>query len=1020
VTLLVAFGHGRLAASDKPAVGRGNYQVTAWGIAEGLPQSSVTGIVELPDGALWLSTFGGLVRFDGVRFEVLDLANVAGLPSNRITALAAAPRGGLLLATQTGFVVHLVDGKVVESFAPPDPEIELVALAVSSAGAIYSRQTDGEIYRIDGGRLREIQSVGHGIGFHSLLAMPDGGIWTGALESLVRLDTAESFDLPGALWALADDRRGGLWLGLADGLAHFAAGRIERVAVAPALPGPITCLLSVSEDRLWVGTSHGPVELAREPGGTWRQIAAPIVLPEGVAVRSMLRDREGILWVGSNSQGLYRVTPSPVAIVGPEVGARSITALSPDGAGGTWFAAACSGLFHVSAEGAVSAVSLVRPGELPTGCSHSLALDSRRRLWVRTYARVFVIDPEPGGGTSRPRQVAVALPEEEGALVADPDGSLWIASRKGRVERLTPSGELRLESAIGSELHSAALAADGSLWLGGRGELFHLRDGRVERLAARENVPLGALRALLPRADGSLLIGSYGGGLGLLRDGQVRRISTEEGLADNAISGLVEDEQGRVWVLANRGISVFGRGELEGLKGAAPAHLRPVHFGWDRGVPEGNFGSPAAFASQAGRLWFGTIDGAVSIDAGAFPFNKVPPIVVIESVWLDERRVPFAPSLEIPAGTARVRFSFTTFARTAPTRVRFRQRLEGVDRDWVDLGERRASSWTPAGPGSFRFEVEARNEDGIWSTRPAAIALTVLPAWWQTTAFRLAAGVGLAGALFGLHRLRSRAMRRRNRTLILEIEERKRAEGEAARLRRELEHVTRMATAGELATSLAHEVNQPLAAIVSNAQAGRRFLHLGEAGRAELEDIFGDIARQGQRASEVIQRLRVFLGKEPPHRDRLDLNEVVRQVLPLVRREIEERRIRLVLDFADLPAVTGDRVQLQQVAVNLIQNACEALRDWPGPRRIYLRSRLAGTRAELTVEDSGPGAAPQVAATLFDPFVTTKSGGMGMGLSICRSLVEAHGGALTHETPAEGGARFRLHLPVVVAAGGQG
>ena len=274
--------------------------------------------------------------------------------------------------------------------------------------------------------------------------------------------------------------------------------------------------------------------------------------------------------------------------------------------------------------------------------------------------------------------------------------------------------------------------------------------------------------------------------------------------------------------------------------------------------------------------------------------------------------------------------------------------------------------------------------------------------------------------LVGAHRLRLRALRRRNRALLLEIDERQRAEGMAARLHRELEHVTRMATAGELATSLAHEVNQPLAAIVSNAQAGRRFLHLGEAGRAELEEIFGDIARQGQRASEVIQRLRVFLGKEPPHRDRLDLNEVVRQVLPLVRREIEERRIRLVLDFADLPLVTGDRVQLQQVAVNLIQNACEALRDWTGPRRIYLRSRLAGTRAELTVEDSGPGVAPQVAATLFDPFVTTKSGGMGMGLSICRSLVEAHGGALTHEAPAEGGARFRLELPADSATEGAG
>lgn len=1018
LALLVAAASGQLAASEAPStVARGSYQVASWGIADGLPQSTVTGIVELPDGELWLSTFGGLVRFDGVRFEVFDLANVPGLPSNRITALAAAPAGELLLATQTGSIVRLADGEVVETFAPADHGTELIALAVSSSGAVHAREATGEVYRGEAGRLREIVTVGYGVGYHNLLALPDGGIWTGALRQLVRVDTGERFDLPSAIVDLADDGKGGIWLGLEDGLAHFAGGRLERVVVTPALLGAVTCLLPDGDGRLWVGNRHGPVELARQPDGSWLQVAAPFTLSSGVEVRSMHKDREGNLWVGSNGQGLFRVTPSPVSIVGPASGPLAVSALAPDGAGGTWFTAGCQGLFHVTPVGALTAVDLVAPGAAGAGCWYALALDRQRRLWVRARERLFVLEPAADAGKARVTQVPVKLPEEEGSLVADPDGSLWVASRGGRVERLTANGDLRFETQLAAELHSAVLAADGSLWLGGWGELFHLHDGRVERLGSEQNVPLGAVRALLPRGDGALLIGTYGGGLGVLRNGVVRRISTEQGLADNAISGFVEDGEGRIWVLANRGISVFAKGELDSMRGDASPYLQPVDFGMERGVPEGNFGSPAGFAAQDGRLWFGTLDGALSLDATAFPFNRVPPRVVIESLWLDDRRVPAAPRIEIPANTARVRFTFTTFARTAPARVRFRQRLEGVDRDWVDLGDRRTSSWTPAGPGTFRYEVEARNEDGIWSAQPAAIVLTVRPAWWQTTAFRVAALLLASGLLLGAHRLRLRNLRLRNRALRLEIEERQRAEGVAARLRHELEHVSRIASAGELATSLAHEVNQPLAAIVSNAQAGQRFLHLGESGRAELDGIFADIARQGQRASDVILRLRAFLAKEAPHRDALDLNEVVLQVLPLVRREIGERAIDLVIDFApDLPQLTGDRVQLQQVVVNLVQNACDAMRSYPSPRRLAIASRAAGSQVELTVSDSGPGVPSSVAAAIFEPFVSTKGGGMGMGLSICRSLVESHGGTLTHESPAEGGARFRVCLPVASAA----
>ena len=995
---------------------RGEHQVASWTVAEGLPQGTVLDILETPVGELWLATFGGLVRFDGARFEVFDLANLAGLPSNRITALAADAASGLWLATQTGHVVHFAGGRVDTVIPPPDRRTELVALAISSAGAVYTRAALGQVYRVEGGAQHEVLSAGVGSGFHNLRATPDGGIWAGTGGRLFRIDTGEHFDLTGSLLDLAADGAGGLWLGLEDGLARFAGGRMTRVVVAPALTGPVTAILTAGDDRLWLGTLHGVTEVWNGGDGIWRQVSAPMQLREGFAVRALRRDHEGNVWVGSNGQGLFRLTPRPTLVRKATTGPASVTAVVPDGFGGAWFTAGCSGLFHADAAGKTVAVQVAPPGE-PFGCEHALAVDSGHQLWVRARQRLFVLEASrKGDAAGMPRALPVRLPEEGGHLLPAPDGTLWIVSRGGRIERLAADGGLSLVTDLATELRSAARAADGTLWIGGRGEVFRLRGGLVERFGLEANVPLGAVRALLPRPGGALLIGTYGGGIGLLRDGRVRRISTEQGLIDNSISGLIEDLQGRVWILSNRGLSTIAAGDLERLGADLRSHLLPVVLGPERGMPEANFGAPAAAIADDGRLWFTTIEGAVSIDSATFPWNRVAPSVVIEGVQVDERHVPFSPRVEIPAATARVRIDFTSFSRRAPERVQFRIRLEGIDREWVDVGARRFSVWTPSRPGEFRFEVEARNEDGVWSAQPEAIVLAVLPAWWQTTAFRLAALAATAVLLLGFHRLRLRALRRRNRALVLEIEERQRAEGLAARLRSELEHVTRVATAGELATSLAHEVNQPLAAIVSNAQAGRRFLDLGEAGRREVEEIFGDIARQGQRASEVIHRLRTFLGKEAPHRDALDLNDVVREVLPLVRREIEERRIDLVLEFATgLPRVTGDRVQLQQVVVNLIQNACDAMRASPSPRRLELRShssQVSGAAVELTVGDTGPGVAEPVAASIFEPFVSTKIDGMGMGLSICRSLVESHGGSLTLESPAEGGARFRVRLPV--------
>jgi PAS domain S-box-containing protein len=251
---------------------------------------------------------------------------------------------------------------------------------------------------------------------------------------------------------------------------------------------------------------------------------------------------------------------------------------------------------------------------------------------------------------------------------------------------------------------------------------------------------------------------------------------------------------------------------------------------------------------------------------------------------------------------------------------------------------------------------------------------------------------------------------------LMDITERNRTQDALQQAHAELAHVTRLTTLGELTASIAHEVNQPLAAIVTNGEACLRWLgydppQLGEV-RSGLESMISD----GVRASEVVWGLRALSKKTDPQRIRLSLNDVIDQVILLVQREVLTHRVSLRLELARaLPLVLGDRVQLQQVIMNLLVNGIQAMAAVTDrPRELLVRSQQGeGDHVLVEVQDTGVGVAPENMNQLFNPFFTTKQNGMGMGLSICRSIIEAHGGRIWASGNAGPGATFHFTLPPV-------
>ncbi len=245
---------------------------------------------------------------------------------------------------------------------------------------------------------------------------------------------------------------------------------------------------------------------------------------------------------------------------------------------------------------------------------------------------------------------------------------------------------------------------------------------------------------------------------------------------------------------------------------------------------------------------------------------------------------------------------------------------------------------------------------------------------------------------------------------VMDVTERRRAEEE----RQALAHANRITTMGQLTASIAHEVNQPIAAVVTNAQAALRWLNMRPSDPEEVRQALDRIVRNGRRAGDVISRIRALVAKAAPRNDRLDINEVMLEVIALTRGELRGGGTSLQTQLAEgLPLILGDRIQLQQVMLNLIFNAVEAMsgsRD--GSRALLISTEQDGPGGVLVaVQDSGPGLNPESTDRLFDAFYTTKPGGMGMGLSICRSIIEAHGGRMWATANIPQGATFRFNLP---------
>jgi signal transduction histidine kinase len=454
-------------------------------------------------------------------------------------------------------------------------------------------------------------------------------------------------------------------------------------------------------------------------------------------------------------------------------------------------------------------------------------------------------------------------------------------------------------------------------------------------------------------------MGTRSEGLWRWRDGRVDKLGPSEGYPVRSVHAILDDGLGFLWMPSQRGIVRAARADLHATADGRARHLDAILIDRQDGLPsvEGSSSQPSCLRDSRGDLWFANQRGIALVHPGEVRPNPVPPPVQIFFLEYHpamgnaaevranlpglgttskavQYQAPFPKTLELPPGCYGIEITYAAPSFSAPEQLRFQTRLEGLSQQWEDISNRRVSRFEQLPPGDYSFHVRAANNDGIWNEAGDSVAFTILPYYWQTRTFRAAVGLLLAATGAGVVWWRTRT---RRRSILAEMDrmqremaERKRTEEVLSRQRNELAHMSRVTVLGELSGSLAHELNQPLTSILSNAQAAQRYLAQANPDLDELREILSDIVNEDQRAGEIIRRLRGLLKKGEEQHHELDPNLIVQEVLRLVRNDLLNQGITAEVQLTpNSPQVLGDRVQLQQVLLNLILNACEAMSALP-------------------------------------------------------------------------------------------
>ncbi len=853
---LLLVGSGEAGAQSLPG-----WHHTSWTRGTAPPVGGGHSLARSPDGYLWLGASGGLLRFDGIRFEFFDGASSLALRSRRpgeFRPQIVDRQGNLWIARPDGALVSYRDG-VFRVVLAPDPRVGS-RIVEDGAGRLWLfGGRSATVHLLREGRAARVRMPGAAPDSGVLVVVRDTatGVWIGTrTQGLWHVDEqsalrypADRSRSPNEVRPLLHARGAGLWsigIGLGTGLHHLEAGRWTRVVPPDLGEGLVRGRAAVqdAEGAVWIAT-HGS-GLLRAHAGRLEQFSEVHGLSDA-NVHDALVDVEGSVWALTDA-GLDRLRRADFVLLGRRDGLPfdSPYRLAQDASGAIWASGAPDRRIYRLEGGVVGDTNdrlVAVPLELPASDSYDLLGSAHGGgIWI---------GPHRGGllrfrfGRLEAFGVRSTFPSERVSHLLDaPDGTLWVALdgvgfgrvRRGRYEEVRPT--------LSAPFRVLGLARDdaGRIWVSGAGTgEVHVLDADTvsARLDSAAGVPDDVLD--LAHQSGDTLWGATSASLLRFANGRVSTVPSGQLGRLLAAAPRLPVSGSHLWIASEAGIARLPIASLHAAADGRPHELRPRYFDALDGL-----GTPATTTENVaplvrtsdGRVWISTPDGLAVVGPLPSPTNRVPPLAHVEDIWVAGRLTSAEPGKSISPNPGRLAIRFTATGLRIPERVRVEYRLEGVDRTWVESATPRIATYTQLRPGPYRFRVRAWNEDGLPSPADAVWSFRVLPAWYQTWWFM---GLGLlvvAAAGFGGAVL---AQRERSRRAVTRAQARFDAMlAERTRIAREL-HDTLLQGFTGITLQLEALRQGPASESSSTADALARILSVADATLREAREMVWDM-----------------------------------------------------------------------------------------------------------------------------------------------------------------------------------
>lgn len=724
---------------------------THWTTENGLPQNSVTGIAQTPDGYLWLGTFGGLARFDGVRFKIYTTANTPELESNRIHALAVDQTGNLWIGTERGEIICYKDGRFIRIDSGKTIEgAQILYFYFDDTGLMWVATSNGIMTCTFNGCQRKNEEFQKRIDW--IRKDSDGTVWIQSQNSLYKIkdeSVVKEEEVTRHLIGFELNPEGGLWLIIENEIGKYKNGKYTHFSQFDLNRSFISTLIS-PDGSLWVNSDEHLYRIKND-----KKIVYKIENVSKGPARKIFIDREGNLWLGRTADGLIRLLNRRVQVLlvadeGKQVGINSIV---EDNKGNIWLTSQRA-LFHLKDGKYKVFYSKIKKGEFAE--RGALLFDSEGILWNLTLQGLQSISNDK---ITLKIENKTFINTSSNGLFEDSRKQLWFSYDGYGVfvsdkEKIVANYTIK-NGLINNSVSFISETKDGAMWFATRGGISRLKDNTFTNYNSNNGLSNENVRDIYEDQDGTLWFGTYGGGLNRFRDGKFTPITNKDGLFDDIVSRILVDRDDNFWMLGNRGIYSVNRQMLNDFADGKIKQIYCASYTTADGMitSEGNGGfQSAGIIASDGRFWFPMINGVVIIDPKQEELP--PPIPIIEEVLIGRETKNFKDVIELSASQETLEISYTGIGFRKPEHIRFRYRLKGLNDDWEEVGTRRTAYFPSLPYGDYRFQVIATNTDGVWSNY-TEILIKVNPPFYRTWWFYSILWMLFFGILYAIYQYRN-------------------------------------------------------------------------------------------------------------------------------------------------------------------------------------------------------------------------------------------------------------------------